>query len=180
MLKLIIIVLFFVALYFVWHFLNLKKRSTYLAQKQKNIATQLTDSKGDELPEKSQLIKENREAEKEKNQQISEQIETGVAPVELSVTEEDQRLFDEVAQLFFEKAIRVKEIQQAEQIQQEFLSKMPAQTASQIGEFDLGEWCIYWNYHNQSLEYYVGKYGIFYTHVDHLGIEHKEEYKFRD
>ncbi|MDM1759347.1 hypothetical protein [Acinetobacter sp. 251-1] len=54
---------------------------------------------------------------------------------------------------------------------------MPAKTNSQIGEFDLGEWCIYWNYRQQSLEYYVGKYGIFYTHVDRFGIEHRNEMK---
>ncbi|WP_445115191.1 hypothetical protein [Acinetobacter sp. WZC-1] len=91
--------------------------------------------------------------------------------------EEDQRRFDDVAQLLFEKAITRKNRTQAEQIQCEFLNKMPAPTQSQIGEFDQGEWSIFWNYKQQSLEYYVSRYGVFYTHVDRHGVEHKTEFK---
>lgn len=92
-----------------------------------------------------------------------------------TVNEEDIRRFDEVSKLFFEKAIKKKELKGAEQIQFEFLNKMPTQTQSQIQQFDLGEWSIFWGYKAQSLEYYVSRYGVFYTHVDALGNEHKLE-----
>lgn len=92
-----------------------------------------------------------------------------------SVSLEDQQRFDDVAQLFFEKKIIQQNLSYAENIQAEFLNKMPAQTQSQIGEFDFGEWCVFWTYHQQSLEYYVGRYGVFCTHVDQNGVEHKTE-----
>ncbi|WP_174493119.1 hypothetical protein [Acinetobacter sp. Marseille-Q1623] len=95
----------------------------------------------------------------------------------MAYNDEEQVLFDDVAKLFFEQQRHVVCLEQAENIQQQYLNKMPAKTNSQIGEFDLGEWCIYWNYRQQSLEYYVGKYGIFYTHVDRFGIEHRNEMK---
>lgn len=95
----------------------------------------------------------------------------------MAFNDEEQLLFDDVAKLLFEQQLQCTQLAQAEQIQQQFLSKMPAKTDSQIGEFDLDEWCIYWNYRHQSLEYYVGKYGIFYTHVDRHGVEHKAEFK---
>ncbi len=104
------------------------------------------------------------------------QPKSSVTKVEpLALSDEEQQLFDDVAKLFFEQHIQQQDIEQAEHIQQQFLNKMPSKTDSQIGEFDLGEWCIYWNYRQQSLEYYVGKYGIFYTHVDRHGVEHKAE-----
>ena len=77
------------------------------------------------------------------------------------------------------KAIKVKDINQAGRIQQEFLNKMPMNTQSQSGSFDFGEWSIFWSYHDQSLEYYVGRYGVFYAHVDRDGVEHKAEFKDR-
>ena len=89
----------------------------------------------------------------------------------------EQSRFDAVAKLFFDQNIQSKTIENAEQIQANFLNKMPAATRSQIGEFDLGEWCIYWSYKEQSLEYYVGRYGVFCTHVDCQGVEHKLEFK---
>ncbi|WP_111858340.1 hypothetical protein [Acinetobacter sp. CFCC 10889] len=102
-------------------------------------------------------------------------VESKIEPIAYS--DEEQLLFDDIAKMFFEQRLQSQYIDQAEQIQQQFLNKMPAKTNSQIGEFDLGEWCIYWNYHQQSLEYYVGKYGIFYTHVDRFGVEHQDEVK---
>ncbi|OTG65627.1 hypothetical protein B9T28_08865 [Acinetobacter silvestris] len=98
-------------------------------------------------------------------------------PIVERVNEEQQERFDVVAQLFFEQKIQRKNIENAEQIQANFLNQMPAPTQSQIGEFDFGEWCIYWTYKDQSLEYYVGRYGVFYTHVDRYGVEHKFESK---
>lgn len=91
---------------------------------------------------------------------------------------EDVKLFDDVAKLFFEKQIRKYELHAASQIQSEFLNKMPTQTQTQIKQFDLGEWSVFWSYKNQSLEYYASRYGIFYTHVDAKGVEHKQEYMF--
>lgn len=93
------------------------------------------------------------------------------------VNMEDVRRFDDVSKLLFEKGILKKDLKLATQIQYEFLNKMPMQTQSQIREFDLGEWSIYWNYKSQSLEYYVSRYGVFYTHVDGAGVEHKRELK---
>lgn len=92
-------------------------------------------------------------------------------------SDQDIRLFDHVAKLMFEKQIQKHNLDLAQQIQYEFLNKMPNQATSQIHHHDLEEWSIYWSYHNQSLEYYVSKYGIFYTHVDAEGKEHKQEYK---
>lgn len=89
----------------------------------------------------------------------------------------DQLLFDQVAGLLFEQKIDVIARASAEQIQQRFLNKMPAKCLSQVGDYDLGEWSIYWSYQQQSLEYYVGRYGIFYTHIDRFGREHKCEKK---
>ena len=92
--------------------------------------------------------------------------------------EQDIKLFDDVAQLMFEKEIKNQELQFADQIQYEFLNKMPTQARSQIHQFDLGEWSIFWTYDAQSLEYYASKYGVFYTHVDRNGVEHKMELKY--
>lgn len=94
------------------------------------------------------------------------------------VSEEDIKLFDSVAKLMFEKEISYCELSFADQIQYEFLNKMPIQATSQIQQFDLNEWSIFWTYKSQSLEYYASKYGIFYTHVDAKGKEHKMEIKF--
>lgn len=97
---------------------------------------------------------------------------------ELTNNVNDIRLFDDVAKLLFEKKIIKEEYQNAEKIQADFLNKMPTQTQTEIKQFDLGEWSIYWAYQEQSLEYYVSKYGIFYTHVDAAGIEHKREFRY--
>lgn len=84
-------------------------------------------------------------------------------------------LFDDVAQLFFQRHVAIQDRAQAEQLQQEILQKMPMQSSTQIRQMDLGEWSIFWNFYDQSLEYYVGRYGVFYTHVDRFGQEHRQE-----
>lgn len=48
-------------------------------------------------------------------------------------------------------------------------------SGTQIRQMDLGEWSIFWNFYDQSLEYYVGRYGVFYAHVDRFGEEHRHE-----
>ena len=143
------------------------------------IEHQRTETEDDELPEKSKAIKQLLDAERMKATQTEtvEPITPQIIVEEIPATEQDQRLFDEVAQLFFDKAIQIKDIKQAGQIQQEFLNKMPMSTQSQSGSFDFGEWSIFWSYHDQSLEYYVGRYGVFYAHVDREGVEHKAEFK---
>ena len=93
------------------------------------------------------------------------------------IDQSDVRLFDDVAKLLFEKAYKKSELSSANQIQYEFLNKMPIQARSQINQFDLEEWSIYWSYRTQSLEYYASRYGVFYTHVDANGVEHKREFK---
>ena len=90
----------------------------------------------------------------------------------------NQLRFDQVAKLLFENKICQANLEDAAQIQQQFLGKMPAQCHSQITQFDLGEWSVFWNYQQQSLEYYVGRYGVFYTHVDRFGAEHQLKINF--
>ena len=84
-------------------------------------------------------------------------------------------LFDDVAQLFFQRQVHIGNRAQAEQLQQEVLQKMPMHCSTQIRQMDLGEWSIFWNFYDQSIEYYVGRYGIFYVHVDRFGEEHRQE-----
>ena len=84
-------------------------------------------------------------------------------------------LFDDVAQLFFQHQVQIQDRNAAEQLQQDLLRKMPMHTGTQIRQMDLGEWSIFWNFYDQSLEYYVGRYGIFYAHVDRFGEEHRQE-----
>ena len=104
-------------------------------------------------------------------------LETLELPCYQLPNQEEIRLFDDVAKLLFEKQIRKFDLADAKQIQHDFLNKMPSSARSQINQFDLGEWSVFWNYKNQSLEYYASRYGIFYTHVDAEGKEHKQEYK---
>jgi hypothetical protein len=87
----------------------------------------------------------------------------------------EQVLFDDAAQLFFEQNIHIRDLQRAEEIQHNLLKKLPAKTLTQIRQLDLNEWSIYWHFYDQSLEYYVGKYGVFCSHVDRHGEEHKCE-----
>ncbi|ECF7045096.1 hypothetical protein ZB76_27840, partial [Salmonella enterica subsp. enterica] len=63
-------------------------------------------------------------------------------------------LFDDVAQLFFQRQVHIENRAQAEQLQQELLQKMPMHSGTQIRQMDLGEWSIFWNFYDQSLEYY--------------------------
>lgn len=108
---------------------------------------------------------------------VSEVEQPKVEPIIEVVNLADIKLFDDVSKLLFEKAIQKQDLAFAAQIQAEFLNKMPTQTQTQINQFDLGEWSIFWAYKNQSLEYYASKYGIFYTHVDAEGVEHKIDFK---
>jgi len=96
-------------------------------------------------------------------------------PEQLAEIAEDRLRFDQVAALLFEQQPHIIARALAEQVQQRFLNKMPAKCLSQVVDCELGEWSIYWSYEQQSLEYYVGRYGIFYTHVDRFGCEHKRE-----
>ena len=91
------------------------------------------------------------------------------------VEEYEQQLFDDVCQIFFERELAERNLSQAIVVQEEVLKKMPAKTHSQIRKLDLDEWSIYWTFYDQSLEYYVGRYGVFYTYVDRFGDEHKFE-----
>ena len=93
------------------------------------------------------------------------------------VEEYEQQLFDDVCQIFFERELAERNLSQAIVVQEDVLRKMPAKTQTQIRKLDLGEWSIYWTFYDQSLEYYVGRYGVFYTHVDRFGDEHKFEMK---
>lgn len=94
------------------------------------------------------------------------------------ISEEDIRMFDDVAKLLFEKQLVESDFQKAEQIQSTFLNKMPAKTSTKIQQFDLAEWSIIWEFRNQSLEYYVSRYGVFFTHTDAQNVEHKLSCKF--
>lgn len=91
------------------------------------------------------------------------------------VDEYEQQLFDDVATMFCENHYEVSSMDEAKALQAEILCKMPVTCKTQIRALDLNEYSIYWNFYEQSLEYYMGQYGVFYTHVDRLGREHKRE-----
>jgi hypothetical protein len=93
------------------------------------------------------------------------------------VEEYEQQLFDDVCQIFFERHLTERNLSQAIGVQEGVLRKLPAKAQTRIRQLDLGEWSIYWTFYDQSLEYYVGRYGIFYTHIDRFGCEHKCEFK---
>lgn len=86
----------------------------------------------------------------------------------------EQQLFDDIAALFMEGG-EWHDIADAAQVQAEVFRKMPVSSKTQIRKMDLDEWSIYWTFYDQSLEYYVGKYGVFYAHVDRFGEEHKHD-----
>ena len=95
----------------------------------------------------------------------------------VEIEEYEQQLFDDICQIFFERQLAERNLIQAVMLQEEVFRKMPAKTQTQVRKLDLSEWSIYWGFYDQSLEYYVGRYGIFYTHVDRFGQEHKVEIK---
>ncbi|WP_104513390.1 hypothetical protein [Acinetobacter indicus] len=104
---------------------------------------------------------------------ISQKCPRPVEEVIEEVAAYEQQLFDDVAALFLSLKVSTSDPDDATTIQQELLNKMPAKAQTQIRQLDLGEWSIYWSFYQQSLEYYVGKYGVFITHVDRFGQEHK-------
>lgn len=191
MLKLIIVLLILITLYVLWRLVAKHKINAAFEQQRQELSRLIKNpSEENDLPEKTKLIKQMIDEERQKTstvlatpldvQEAQSPSITELERVEESqITDEDQRLFDAAAQLFFEQALQTKDFSQAGHIQHEVLSKMPMNTQSQVGSFDFGEWSIFWNYHDQSLEYYVGRYGVFYAHVDHQGIEHKAEFKDR-
>lgn len=191
MLKLIIVLLILITLYVLWRLVAKHKINAAFEQQRQELSRLIKNpSEENDLPEKTKLIKQMIDEERQKTskvlatpldvQEVQQPSITELERVEESqITDEDQRLFDAAAQLFFEQALQTKDFSQAGHIQHEVLSKMPMNTQSQVGSFDFGEWSIFWNYHDQSLEYYVGRYGVFYAHVDHQGIEHKAEFKDR-
>lgn len=90
------------------------------------------------------------------------------------VEEYEQQLFDDAATLFMhEPRSNPIRLEDANVLQAELLKKMPAKTLTQIRQLDLAEWSIYWTFFEQSLECYIGRYGVFYTHVDRWGKEHQ-------
>ena len=188
---LLILIVIVVALYVLWTLWDSliknkikNKQHSIFDLHQKNISKNFEERQDEEdLPEKSKQIKQHLDQERLNitmtKQQADDQQNGSVqmSTVMDDVNQEDQRLFDAAAQLFFQQALKVTDINQAGEIQQKLLAKMPLSTQSQSGSFDFGEWAIYWHYHDQSLEYYVGRYGIFYAHVDHEGREHKLEFR---
>lgn len=92
----------------------------------------------------------------------------------------EQELFDDVATLFLDQAILLTVEEDATLMQSTLLVKMPAKTQTQIRKMDLNEWSIFWSFYDQSLEYYVSRYGMFYTHIDRSGREHKKSHRTRD
>jgi hypothetical protein len=92
------------------------------------------------------------------------------------IDKDEQRLFDDVVTLFINEKVHVSEKIKAVQIQDHVLRKMPLQTKAFIQRNDAEDWSIFWAFANQSLEYYVNRYGVFITHVDREGNEHKATY----
>jgi hypothetical protein len=191
MLKFIIVLLILITLYVLWRLVAKQKINAAFEQQRQELSKLIQNPyEENDLPEKTKLIKQMIDDERQKTSsvlappldvhEVEQPVITESERVEQSqITDEDQRLFDAAAQLFFEQALQTKDFSQAGHIQHEMLNKMPMNTQSQVGSFDFGEWSIFWNYHDQSLEYYVGRYGVFYAHVDHQGVEHKAEFKDR-
>lgn len=186
MIKLVIFVLFLGALYVLWRLVAKHKINSVFNEQSQELSSLIQTPDQEELPEKTKMIKQMIDEERKKTSlesvekvAVQDEVSQGKEVLDVIVTDEDQRLFDDAAQLFFSQAIQNKDFNQSEQIQKDILSKMPMNTQSQIGSFDFGEWSIFWNYHDQSLEYYVGRYGVFYAHVDREGKEHKAEFKER-
>ena len=95
-----------------------------------------------------------------------------------NIDKDEQRLFDDVVTLFITEKVYISEKIKAIQIQDDVLRKMPLQTKAFIQRNEPEDWSIYWAFANQSLEYYVSRYGIFITHVDREGNEHKVTYLY--
>lgn len=96
------------------------------------------------------------------------------------VDEYEQQLFDDVAAIFLASKTHEMKKEQAVNIQEYVLNKMPIQTQTSLRNLDLEEWSIYWGFYHQSLEYYVGRYGVFITHVDRDGLEHQYSYRISE
>ena len=86
----------------------------------------------------------------------------------------EKQLFDDVAMIFMQRPPYSLDLEDAHEIQDEVLRKMPSKASSSVRHLDLDEWSIYWQLEQQSLEYYVGHYGVFYAHVDRFGNEHTQ------
>lgn len=89
---------------------------------------------------------------------------------------QDEQVFDAIARHFFNHQKPTRDYAVALALQAEVLSRMPKGAHTEVRQFDLGEWSIYWNFNHLSLEFYVGQYGIFYAHVDQYGQEHRIEF----
>ncbi len=89
---------------------------------------------------------------------------------------QDEMLFDAVADTFFEYQLGTFDPVQGLEIQAEVLSRLPKGTQTELRQIDSEEWAIYWTFRQLSLEFLVGRYGIFYTHVDRFGQEHRLEF----
>jgi hypothetical protein len=86
----------------------------------------------------------------------------------------EKQLFDDIAMIFMQRPPYSLCLEDAHEIQDEVLRKMPSKVSSSVRHLDLEEWSIYWQLEQQSLEYYVGHYGVFYAHVDRFGHEHTQ------
>ncbi|MEB6563864.1 MULTISPECIES: hypothetical protein [Acinetobacter] len=148
MAKLLLWILFFIAVYAVWKVWFKIKINRSFQQSCQDMANIVQDP-------------------------ITHKAPRAVEEVVEEVAEYEQQLFDDVAALFLSLKVSTSDPDDATTIQQELLNKMPAKAQTQIRQLDLGEWSIYWSFYQQSLEYYVGKYGVFITHVDRFGQEHK-------
>ena len=111
---------------------------------------------------------------------LSSDLSTLSEPRLDEVEEYEQQLFDDVATIFLESKTHDMAKTNAVNIQENILSKMPIQTQTSLRNLDLEEWSVYWGFYHQSLEYYVGRYGVFITHVDRDGLEHQYTYRIQD
>ena len=146
MLKFILVLLFLITLYVLWRWVA-KQKINAAFEEQRQALSQLVQNPQEEheLPEKTKLIKQMIAEERQKagSAPVKEAISTTVQveqPTVLEeqhspakpVTDEDQRLFDAAAQLFFEQALQTKDFSQAGHIQHDVLSKIPMNTQSQM------------------------------------------------
>ena len=107
--KLIIFILFVCAVYVLWRLVAKHKINTTFDQQRQELTTLVqSTAEVDELPEKTKIIKQMIDEERQKApvELVNEPIEIIDEKAEKNliakpITDEDQQLFDAVAQLFF-------------------------------------------------------------------------------
>jgi hypothetical protein len=154
MVKLLIFIVLLIAIYAFWKIILKIKINEAFQQSRNEIADLIEDEQPQYIPKVQNKVFE--------------------------VAAYEQQLFDDIATILLESDTHEMSKEHAIELQETVLRKMPLKTDTNIRNLDLEEWSIYWGFYHQSLEYYVGRYGVFITHVDRNGNEHQYTYRISD